>query len=483
MMVQLSLAEIISTLRRQWPLIVGASVLGSLLVAGTICLFAPQQYTAATTIIFERESQGAVPGIAELVSWYRAVGGSGAGQTFEAILRSRRIRERVAEEMDLPEILEVPTVTAAAGKIARIYQIAVSPGGILAVRATWQSSPRAFASAAEEDKASRLAAELANTLVAALGEFLDKADYRHATAQRKLLEEQLAQTEQELLDAEDALVAYATQHSLVNPSSQSGARVEALSQLGQREVGLRVSLRGARETEQAALERLDTQERMALSSISEQRNSLIDELRGRILDLYRRLVQQTQVEGKSDQHPDVQFLQAELEKAEGQLADELRTEMFTDSRLLTVDPSYRELVDTALSQALQRSGLEAQMDVVRAEKQRALAELSAMPSLSVEYDRLQRRVRLKSEAYDRLSKNYETARLAEAATIDKFSVLDTAIPPAEPSGPSLRRNAVIGAFASFVIAVLLAFWREGRSEARSLAEPADAEIPSEDTQE
>jgi len=189
----------------------------------------------------------------------------------------------------------------------------------------------------------------------------------------------------------------------------------------------------------------------------------------------RQIAQQTEVEGKSQQHPDVQLLQTELEEAQAQLADELTKEMVTDSRQLSVDPSYRELVNTALLNSLQRSDLEAKLEVLRAEKERVLAELRAMPSLSAQYEQFQRQVRDKSEAYNRLSEQYETARVAEAASLDQFSVLDPAIPPRRPSAPSLIRSVFLAGFIGFVFATLCAFWRQGREDEASTFEPAEAD--------
>jgi len=474
-MEQVSLADMIATVCKQWLLIAGITVLVLVLAAAWLYFFVPQEWTAATTIIFERETDVSVGSLGELMYGIRAFRGRGMSETFEEILHSRTIRECVAEEMNLVEVLGVETIREASAGIIAMYETEAKSAGILTVRATWEGPSKAFSAGSDKDDAPRFAADLANILVAALGEFLNEADYIRARVKRRFLEERLEQTEQELLDAEDALVAYATEHNLVHPSSQASAAIDTLNQLGQRDVNLRADLRGARETEQAALERLDAQERMAISSISEQRNLLIDNLHRHILEVQRQIAQQTEVEGKSQQHPDVQLLQTELEEAQAQLADELTKEMVTDSRQLSVDPSYRELVNTALLNSLQRSDLEAKLEVLRAEKERVLAELRAMPSLSAQYEQFQRQVRDKSEAYNRLSEQYETARVAEAASLDQFSVLDPAIPPRRPSAPSLIRSVFLAGFIGFVFATLCAFWRQGREDEASTFEPAEAD--------
>jgi len=461
-MEQLSFADLMETIRKQRVFIVAVTVLVMFLAGARLYFLVPQEWSAATTIIFEHDSGYSPGSLAQLMYAARIPGAGGVSSTFRTVLRSRKIRERVAEKMDLLTVLGMKSVRAAAGRLGPLYDIEMTATGIMTIRTEWEGPPKALSGGAEEDEAPELAAELANTLVEALGEFLNEADYSRATRLRKFLEEQLVQIEAELLEAEDALVVYASQHRMVSPSTQSGAVFSRYNDLRQRESNLRVNLRGAQQTEQEALEHLHAQERMAISAISETRNPRIDALQKRILDLQRQIAQQTEVEGKSHDHPDVQRLQTELEKAEDQLADELSEEMFTSTRQFTIDPSYGKLVATALSERLQRSGLEAQLDAVRVEKERALAELSTMPSLSAQYDHLQRQVRLKTEQYSRLSENYEAARLAEAGRQDQFSVLDAAIAPRGPSGPFLVRGLLATGFVTFVLATVLAFWREGR---------------------
>ncbi len=451
-MEQLSFADLMNTIRKQWVLIAGITVLVMLLAGARVYFLIPQEWSAATTIIFERQDERSPSSLAELMYGGSMFRGQGISGTFKAVLRSRKIRERVAEKLDLPRVLGLKSIRAAAGRLAPLYEIEMTASGIMTIRTKWEGPPKGLSGGAEGDEAPKLAAELANTLVEALGEFLNEADYSRATRQRKFLEEQLAQIDGELLEAEDALVAYASEHRMVSPSTQSGAAFTAYNDLRQRESNLRVNLQGAQETEQEALAQLNARERMAISSVSETRNPRIDGLQKRILDLQRQIAQQTEVEGKSYEHPDVQRLQTELDEAKKQLADEVSKDMFTSARQLSIDPSYAKLVATALSKQLERSGLEAQLDAVRAEKERALAELGAMPSLSAQYDHL----------HSRLSEKYEAARLAEAASHDQFSVLDAAIEPHGPSGPSFIRSVLATGFVTFVLVTMLAFWREGR---------------------
>jgi len=473
-----SLADLWAAVRRQWVLIAGATVVVSVLAGARTYFMVPQEWSASTTIIFEQETSSAITSVAEVLYGGRELGTRGFAGTLNTIVRSRRIRERVAEKLNLMEVLEAKSIQGAAGQIAEMYETDITTSGVLTIRTTCEGEPKAYAPPPKEEPAAQLAASLANALQEALAEFLSEADYRRATHQRKFLEEQVRKSEAELLAAEDAVVAYATKFGLVDPSSQSGEVVQTYNELRRREGNLRVDVHGAQETEKAALERLGTQEQMTISSLSESRNPMLDGLHRRILDLQRDIAQQTEVQHKTHDHPDVQRLQAELQQAQAQLAEELSSELLINNRQLTVDPSYRELVSTALAKSLQRSNLEAQLEAVGAEKARVLEELATMPSVTAQHDHLQRQVRLKNEAFGRLSEKYETARLAEAASVDKFSVLDPAIPPSGPSAPSMKKSVVLTGFVTALLITLVAFWREARRQSASAPDAgADAQGP------
>jgi len=127
-------------------------------------------------------------------------------------------------------------------------------------------------------------------------------------------------------------------------------------------------------------------------------------------------------------------------------------------------------VKTVLSTQLEVSGLEAKLATVRTEKGQALAAVREMPATSTRYGQLQRDVKLKTGAYQRLAEQFEAARVSEAAAVPKFAVLDEALPKRNPSGPSASKFAILGLFAGGFSAVLLAFWLDFRRRAAGKGE-------------
>jgi len=466
-----SFEDLARTVRRHWWIICLAALCAGVIGGARTHFLIPVEWSSNTTLLFERDPSGPLQAFTALIAGGNQQGG-GVGATFYAILKSRRIQQAVAKRMNLPEVLELADVEAAGRYISSRYEVRGQASGMLIIAATWESPPSASGTPEEGREAARLAADLANNLAVELGEYLQEASYTRAGQEREFLARQLAQTEQELLAAEDALVAYATEHELINPTKQEGAMLERLADLRQREANATIDLQSAHKLEAEALARLDSQQYLALSSTAEQRSPQIEALQRRILELQRALAEQTEVEGKSAEHPDVRRLQTQIEEAQGQMTDELSRGMAVNSRQYSVDPNYRQLMDTALSKQLQRTELEARLSAIRAEKFMAVGDLATLPSMSMQYQHLTRQVGIKSDTYKMLSEKYEAARVAEAASLDHFTVLDIAVPARAPSSSPLKRNVMLPGAVGALLGLLAAFWLEGRRRPDEDAGPA-----------
>ncbi len=474
----LSFEEITRTLRRQWWLIAGVTLTFALLAGLYTYLAVPQTWKGRTTVLFDVGDKATVPtAVAEM---QEILGGRSDGmqEHFQTILQSRTVLEEIIEEFNLEQWIETETRADLIEDLRSRVQMSQKSPNAFQLIFTWTGRPRGLSSAEEKQQAARMAAEITNSLVAHLRDFLAEAKYTRASRRREFLEQQLHKAENELLAYQDELVEWATEHDMVAPSSQASAAVDRLKQLRQQEATLSAELEGAREAEEAAMQRLSTQERLAVSSISEQRDPLLDDLRQRMLDLRQQIAEQTEVEGKSARHPDVQRLQAQLDEVQAQLASEVSDELETRSRQMSVDPRYSNLVSTALAKALEREELHAQLSETRSEIAAAMSELSQLPSLSSRYESLQRQVELKAEAVARLTAEYEAARIAEASEMDYVVVLDEAVPAPRASSPSLRMSVGAAGVMGLVVSILLAFWRQGTINARREDAQASADLPA-----
>ncbi len=435
----------------------------------------PTTWESETSIVFEA-SQGGDLNVLRQLSGIRALGTSGnRGEFLEVLLQSRSVRGRAVDAMNLVERLNLASRRAAIGLISQAYETRIPVSQVLVLKTTWEDEPLARIDA-ETTEPSEMAAELARELIASLEEEVSRNDYTEAARRRALLEEQLEMATRELIEAENELVRYATSEGLVNPSGQTGAAVEELERLQQREAELETELQGARARRAAAEERLSTQEKMDVSSMSESRNPSIDSLRQQILNLRREITEQTEVQGKSEQHPDVASKISELESAEEQLAELTDEDMEVVRRGLSIDPSYSTLVSEALGYSQQISEITAKMATIRDQKREALSVIREFPARSTEYLRLQREVDIKGEVVAGLTESYESARLAEAGSTASFSVIDEPLPPGGPSGPSLKKVGAVAFAASLLFSMVLAYWRDAGRRPVTEEPPADEQV-------
>ncbi len=460
-MEELSLSDLLAPLKAYWSLIAIITIVLTVLAVLHGYFMVPTTWQTETSIVFEEAAGGS----SELLRHLTVMPGLGRsaarGEFLEVLLNSRSVRGRVVDEMNLVERFEADSRHEALDILAEQYSSSLPVAQVLVLRTTWSGPTRATLSAGAGE-APELVAEVASRLIASLEQEVSQSDYTEAAQRRIMLEEQLQRATQELMAAEDELVRFATTEGLVSVSGQTSAIISQLEDLQRREAELDASLDGARAREAAARAKLSEQEQMAVSSLTESRDPAIDRLRQRIMDLEQQVTEQREVQGKSEEHPDVASLISELESARTQLTEVVEDEMHLQSRSVAVDPSYSTLVAEALTNSQRVQEIRASMDGVRDRKREVLAELERLPARSRTYEGLRREVEMRGEAVARLTESYDMARIGEAASTTTFSVIDDPIIPEKPAGPSLKRAGGMAFGASLLLSMLLAYAMYGR---------------------
>lgn len=471
-MEEFSLTDLTAPLKANLGLIAIITIVVTVLAVAYTYFMVPTSWKTETSIVFEDASPGA-----DLMSKYASLSGlapsGGRGEFLQVLLNSRSVRGRVVDEMNLTEHFETESRNGAIGQLRETYSAELPVSKVLVLTVSWEGEPRATLTD-EKPEAARMVAEVASHLIASLEKEISRNDYTEAVRRRKMLEEQLQRATKELTKAEDELVQFATTEGLVDVSDQGQAIVSQLEELQKREAELQANLEGAQAREAAANSQLSDQERMAVSNLTESRDPAIDKLRQRIIDLEQRITEQKEVQGKSEQHPDVASLISELESAQQQVGELVQSEMQLERRSMSVDPAYSELVSEALTNSQRAQEIEANIDGVRSRKREILSELEQFPAKSRSYERLRREVNMRSQAVVRLTESYDLARLAEESSTASFSVIDEPIVPAKPSEPSLRKNAALAFVVSFIFSVLLVYWLHGRRATAASEEKSEA---------
>jgi uncharacterized protein involved in exopolysaccharide biosynthesis len=111
-------------------------------------------------------------------------------------------------------------------------------------------------------------------------------------------------------------------------------------------------------------------------------------------------------------------------------------------------------------QFIEKRMAESSLDLNRAEenletfRERNL-RIGNSPELILEQARLQRELEFEQQIYLTLRKEYELARIEEERSVPVVNVLDLAVPPTVPAGPSLLRNAATGGILGVMIVLTL----------------------------
>jgi uncharacterized protein involved in exopolysaccharide biosynthesis len=99
-------------------------------------------------------------------------------------------------------------------------------------------------------------------------------------------------------------------------------------------------------------------------------------------------------------------------------------------------------------------------------------EYHASPSLTLEYDRLQREVARRSDIYTSLAEAEERARIEEVRDTPAITVVEPATLPMTPDIRNGVRDVLLGAIAGMLVGIVLAFGRERVRESQAEDSPA-----------
>ena len=142
------------------------------------------------------------------------------------------------------------------------------------------------------------------------------------------------------------------------------------------------------------------------------------------------------MEGKSRQHPDVRALQQQIDAATKALAEEQQQAMLKASTTDVANPVARKLKEELVLREAGSTAMEARIEGLGEAIRQSEQEMAELSGDALEYGRLLREVEIKQTLFETLASEYEQALIEEQATEPVFHVLDEAVPPERPEGPS-----------------------------------------------
>ncbi len=204
-----------------------------LVVAGVtalVTLVLPKRYRAHASLLPPQEnaeSFGIIAGLVEASALSRVglISASSTSDLYVEILRSRRVREAIVERFDLRRRYKEENLDECLQRLDENVKAEASRSKLVFIEV--------------EDKDPKVAAEMANALVAELDLVNRQVRTDRAARSRTYLTEQLAQVQARLRESEERLAAYERSHGLVLGGGEQAA-VEGVADLLSRKMALQV---------------------------------------------------------------------------------------------------------------------------------------------------------------------------------------------------------------------------------------------------
>ncbi len=211
----------------KWRRVIIANFLIVAVIVAVISLFLPPWYEARTTILPPEKEMGSLGLSAGLLGGLGAafLGGGGMAlpafatpsDVYAAILKSRRVAEKVVKANDLMELFDTESMTSAVETLKSRLRVNVGKEGIITV--------------AYEDKEPVRAAQVTNSFVEQLNAVNQEVNISKAKSTREFIEERLRQTKEDLRTAEENYREFQEKHRAISLDDQVRAQISYAAQL------------------------------------------------------------------------------------------------------------------------------------------------------------------------------------------------------------------------------------------------------------
>ena len=388
-------------------------------------------YEATTTVLVNQKGMGLDAALYERLT---GQGTQTALQRAVEVLRSRSLALRVARSLGYDWNVQSPELEA-------------FRQGISVQSTTGSEVLKISVQHPDPEEAMRIA----NAVVSVFIQMSQERNSESVRAAREFIGEQLVKFEAELEKAEEDLVYFRQQASMVQPAGETQAILNGITALETLRAEALVAREAATERLNALRGELARETRSVVSGNVIASNPVITSIRSQLVSLESELAAAR--EQYTDAHPRVVGLQARI--------NELRSELNREiARLESTDTETR-LSGEVISLQAEIMALTAKIDAIDKLVQEREALLGDLPEKELHLTRLMRNASVTESIYTMLRQRYEEMRIAEAMEAADVSVLDPAIPPKRPVKPRKTLNMAIagflGAFVGVGLALLLEF--------------------------
>lgn len=357
--------------------------------------------------------------------------------TYSRIFRSRRILEKVIEEVGLRN---------EEGKL-------ISPGSLRQNISIQSNSDSDLITIQVNYNDPELAQKTADSLIENMQSEIKSLNQTSLRSASEFIENQLEDTRGRLLELEDDLLAYRENNEIIMPETQGENLLNRYTELEQKKAEADILAEEARLGLEAINEKLKGIDEKIISSQSISRNPQISQIQTQLTGLY------TELEGLktkyTEKHPSVIEIQARITNLEEELNN--KTAEIVNGRTETNNPLYQNLNAQIIEKEIQQITASAASDSYELRLKEIETQLNVFPEKELSYLRLQREKMVTEEIYLLLRNRKEEINIQQAMQTSDIFVVDEAYLPENPIKPNLMLNLAVAALLALMLSVGIIF--------------------------
>jgi len=438
--------------RRSW-IILGAFL--TILLSAVIFSFTTQPiYESSTTLMIE-EDGGMKKEIFEISSYLKQ---ETMIKNQVEILKSRTLAESVLDALlcsPYKKIWEEKTLGKGKDKIKTSDMVTLLQKNIKVMPLKETDIIQVKATAPHP----KLAAFLANTIAEEYYKQSLRVSRGEITEVRQFLEEQLANIQGELHQAEEALRIYKEREKVAALPEETEELVKQLSNFESLYNEARIEMESNQKRIVYMKNQLSERKSRLAEDISQISSPLITQLRQEMANL-EGIKAGYLAQGFPEEHPKMMEITNRIKEIKQKLVKE--TSYLVSRELSSTDPlAYSQgLVDKMLTLDIEIQSSTAKSEALKRIVDTYSENLYALPVKSLQLARLERNAKVGENIFLMLKEKYEESRIKEAGQIGNVRIIDKALPSEEPIKPKKKINILVGALLGLGLGLGMALFVE-----------------------
>lgn len=421
--------------------IILVAIIAICIIIATIAAFVmPKQYSSSSMVKIKSTSDlNNIPvmltNIASQLGMDTGSTNGNSPETYMEVMKSRAVVEPIIEDLDLPEEEKEKMTT---DKFIKSYLELTN------VKKTDLINITAYGKTPEE------AQKINQGLIDNFNNLVAKIKNDNTDIALESLEQKVAQSKEDVTEAEDKLSSYQQEKNIYAPDEQVKAIIDSLNSYDKAIAQLQAEADGDNAKLAGVTGQLE-QQNAALLEYKVSDNTNVGNIREAIVNKRVELVGLEQ--RFTAEHPDVIRAKEELNSLNDSLNKEISNAVSSQS--VTLSPVQSSLLQSKLETETKIAVDSASLEALKAKEAEAQTNIANLTSDNVEYARLLRDAKMKGEIYTTLVKYYEQSKINETNKAMNIQIISEPDLSREdmPAKPNKKIIIAIG----FVLGIVISF--------------------------